>query len=79
MIETITRYIGPPQGLLIGILLIILNKRVSHQLQALLEKFPKYDKSIFKDFSIRPAFITITGIIYCLIAALGALELFQQP
>ncbi len=61
----------PILGALTGILLIVFSTQVALFLQKVLEKFPKYDKNIFKDLSVRPIYIKIIGVIYIFVAING--------
>lgn len=71
-------YLGPLQGLIIGLILIIFNEKASQFIQKAFEKFPKYEngvKSLNMKFDIRPIYVIILGLIFLLIAIAGFIEI----
>jgi len=68
------QYLGPIEGFIIGVLLIVYRNKVSNWLQKGFEKFPKYDdgvKALNMKFSVRPHFIIIMGVLFVLISISG--------
>ena len=74
-------YIGPIQGVIIGLCLIIFKEKVSQFLKKAFEKFPKYEdgaKSLNMKFEVHPRYITILGLIFILIAIAGFFEIIRE-
>jgi len=72
------QYLGPFQGFIIGLCLIIFRKKVSQFIQKAFEKFPKYEEGINSQnvkFEVRPIHITIIGLIFLFIAIAGFFEI----
>jgi len=75
------KYLGPLQGIIIGLCLIIFKEKVSRFLQKAFEKFPKYEdgaKSLNMKFEVRPVYLTILGLIFILISIAGFFEIITQ-
>jgi hypothetical protein len=76
-----TEYLGPLQGIIIGLCLIIFRYKVSNFLQRALEKFPKYKsgvKSLNMRFDVHPSYLMILGIIFILVAIAGFFEIINN-
>ena len=67
-------YVGPIQGIIVGILLIVLRCKISIFLRKSVEKFPKYkdgEITFNLKYGIRPIFIIILGALFILISCYG--------
>ena len=68
------KYLGPIEGLIIGICLIVFSKKVGLFLQKSFDKFPKYKDGVETfniKFEVRPVFIVIIGFIFVAIGLAG--------
>ena len=75
------KYLGPFQGLIIGLCLIIFKEKVSLFLQKAFKEFPKYKdgvKSLRMKFEVQPFYIMVLGLIFILIAITGFFEIIGQ-
>ena len=75
------KYLGPIQGIIIGLCLIVFRDRVRQFLQKAFEKYPKYEdgvKSLNMKFEVRPGYIIILGLIFIFIAIAGFFEIIGQ-
>lgn len=80
-VRKMLKYLGPLQGFIIGLCLIIFNKKLSHMIQKTFEKFPQYEdgvKSLNIKFEMRPGYITVLGLIFILIAIVGYFEIIGE-
>jgi hypothetical protein len=71
-------YLGPTQGFLIGVLLIVFRNKVAIYLEKIFIKFPKYRdgaKSLNYQYSVKPIYLVILGVIFILIAMGGFVSL----
>jgi len=71
-------YPAPINGIIFGIVLIVLRKKICILLQKSFEKFPKYEdgvKVLNIRFTIRPIFITVMGSLILIFSIIG---LFQM-
>jgi hypothetical protein len=67
-------YVGPIQGIVVGVLLIVFRDKVAIFLRKSVERFPKYkdgEKTFNLKYSIRPIFIIILGVLFILISCYG--------
>ena len=68
-------YLLPPVlASIFGVFVIVYNKKVCVFLQAFWERAPRYDKTMFKDLSVRPIYVIAIGVIYTLIAVVSFIE-----
>lgn len=72
----IADFLGPIQGMLLGVLLVILRVAVATRIQALFEKFPVYEKK-FSDFTVKPKDISVLGVIFFSVAFLGFVRILN--
>jgi hypothetical protein len=75
------KYLGPLQGVIIGLCLIFFRKTVTQILQKAFEKFPKYEdgaKALNMKFEVRSGYIIILGFIFIIVALAGFFKIFTQ-
>jgi len=75
------KYLGPFQGLIIGLCLIIFRKTVAQFLKKAFEKFPKYEdgaQSLNMKFEVRPSYLIVLGLFFILIALAGFFKIITQ-
>ena len=69
---------GPIQGFLIGVLLIVYRHNATAYVQKAFTKFPKYEdgaNSLKYQYSVKPLYIVILGIIFIVIAVGGFISI----
>ena len=74
-------YIGPIQGIIVGILLIVFRCKVSILLRKSVERFPKYkdgEETFNLKYGIRPIFIIILGALFILISCHGLFAILMN-
>ena len=74
-------YIGPIQGFIIGLCLIIFKEKISQLLKKAFEQFPKYEdgaKSLNMKFKVHPGYITLLGLFFIFIAIAGFFEIISS-
>ena len=76
--ETIAYLLPPIIASCFGVLFIVCSKKISHFLQDFWERFPKYDKTIFENISIKPIYVVTLGATYTVVAVLSFFERLKE-
>jgi len=72
--NTIVYLLPPLIASIFGVLAILFSKNISIFLQVFWERVPKYDKTMFKDLSVKPIYIAMLGVIYTFVAVMSFVE-----
>jgi len=68
------KYLGPLQGLIVGLCLIIFKEKISLLFQKAFEKFPKFEdgvNSLNMNLEVRSVHVMIIGLIFIAISIAG--------
>ena len=72
--NTIVYLLPPLIASIFGVLVILFSKNISVFLQVFWERVPKYDKTMFKDLSVKPFYIVTLGVVYTFVAIMSLVE-----
>lgn len=70
-------YLGPIQGFIVGTLLIVFRSQVAAYIEKGMTRFPKYEdgeKHFKLQYSVKPIYLVVLGVIFILIATAGLLS-----
>ena len=74
-------YLGSIQGVIIGVILIVFRHKAANYIQKAFTKFPKYEdgaKTLNFQYSVKPIYLAILGVIFILIAVAGFISISSQ-